>query len=130
MKRYLAAAVAAVIASAPVPQAMAGKADDTLNIVWERELESLDNYVNTAREGIIVSRMVWDGLIYRNPYTLKYEPLIASSWKWVDNLTLEFVIRDGIKFHNGEDLTAEDVDLQLDIQSRERCEGAAQCQLD
>ncbi len=109
MNRYLIAAVAAVIAWAPVPQAMAGKADDTLNIVWERELESLDNYVNTAREGIIVSRMVWDGLIYRNPHTLKYEPLIASSWKWVDNLTLEFVIRDGIKFHNGEDLTAEDV---------------------
>ena len=80
MKRYLAAAIAAaVVALAPVPQAMAGKADDTMNVVWERELETLDNYFNTAREGIIVSRMVWDSLIYRNPQTLEYEPLLATS---------------------------------------------------
>jgi peptide/nickel transport system substrate-binding protein len=110
MKRYLAAAIAAaVVALAPVPQAMAGKADDTMNVVWERELETLDNYFNTAREGIIVSRMVWDSLIYRNPQTLEYEPLLATSWKWVDSTTLEFEIRDGVKFHDGTTMTAEDV---------------------
>lgn len=114
MKHLVFGAVAASIAAgiaavSAVPAAHAGKADDTLNIVWERELETVDNYFNTAREGIIFSRLTWDSLIYRDPSDLSYKPLIASSWKWVDDLTLEFVIKDGLKFHNGEDLTAEDV---------------------
>ena len=39
--------------------AYAGKSDDTLNVAIDRELESIDNYYNTAREGIVISRMVW-----------------------------------------------------------------------
>ena len=44
-----------------------GKSDDTLNVAIDRELESIDNYYNTAREGIVISRMVWDALLYRDP---------------------------------------------------------------
>lgn len=92
-----------------VPAALAGKADDTLNVVWERELENVDSYFNTAREGIIVSRMTWDALLYRDPATMEYKPLIAKSYKWVDDTTLEFELREGITFHNGEELDADDV---------------------
>lgn len=110
MKRLLAAsALASLALVSAAPAALAGKADDTLNIVWERELENVDFYFNTAREGIIFSRLTWDGLLYRDPKTMEYVPLIAKSYKWVNDLTLEFELREGITFHNGEELDADDV---------------------
>ncbi len=107
MKKNLAAllAVVSVIAS-PV---VADKADDTLNLAWKNDLENLDAYQNTAREGIILARHVWDGLIYRNPETSEYEGNLATEWRWVDDTTLEFSLREGVKFHNGEAFNADDV---------------------
>lgn len=89
--------------------AQAGKSDDTLRFASERELENVDNYFNTAREGIIIARHVWDNLIYRHPETFEYKPLLATSWKWVDNVTIDVELRKGVKFHNGEKFDADDV---------------------
>jgi peptide/nickel transport system substrate-binding protein len=50
-----------------------------------------------------------------------YSPSLAESWTVSeDNLTYEFTIRNGVKFHNGEPVTAEDVKFSL-----ERYHGAA-----
>jgi peptide/nickel transport system substrate-binding protein len=89
--------------------ALAGKADDTLNIAFDRELESLDSYINTAREGILISRMVWDGLLYRDPQTNEYTGNLATSYQWIDDVTMEFELRQGVTFHNGEPFDADDV---------------------
>ncbi|WP_151613173.1 ABC transporter substrate-binding protein [Sinorhizobium alkalisoli] len=99
-------ALAAVLASG---QAMADKASDTLNAAFTKELESVDSYFNSAREGVILQRSIWDGLIYSNPQTGEYQGNLATSWKWVDDTTLEFKLREGVKFHNGEEFDAEDV---------------------
>lgn len=40
---------------------------------------------------------------------MKIEPLLADSWKRVDDLTWKFHIREGVKFHNGKPVTAEAV---------------------
>lgn len=89
--------------------AQAGKADDTLNIAWGREQASLDYYFQNAREGIIVNRHVWDNLLYQDPKTGEFKPLLAKSYKVIDDQTFEFVIRKGVKFHNGKELTVDDV---------------------
>jgi peptide/nickel transport system substrate-binding protein len=102
----LAVLAALVIVAGPV---CAGKKDNTLNFAWKKELETLDRYYNTAREGMIVSRLVYDDLIYRNPETWKYEPLLATSWKWIDDVTIELELRQGVTFHNGEKFDADDV---------------------
>jgi len=95
----------------------AGKKDDTLNVAWEKELESLDAYYNTAREGVILGRHIYDSLLYRHPDTLEYKPLLAESYKWADKLTIEMELRKGVKFHNGDTFDADDVVYTLNFVS-------------
>ena len=105
--------VGALLAAGVSTAAHAGKSNDTLNVAIDRELESIDNYYNTAREGIVISRMVWDGLLYRDPKTNEYLPNLATAYKWVDSKTLQFDLRKGVKFHNGEKFDADDVVFTL-----------------
>lgn len=44
----------------------------------------------------------------------EYQPLLAESFEQVDDLTYEFVIKEGIKFHNGDEMTIEDVMFSLE----------------
>lgn len=92
-----------------VPPALAGKKDDTLYVAFEKELENVDRYFNTAREGIVFARHVYDNLLWRDPKTMEYKGLLAKSWKWVNDTTLDMEIRQGVTFHNGAKLTADDV---------------------
>lgn len=95
--------------------AWAGKKDDTLNIATTKELENADRYFNTAREGIIFARHVYDNLLYRDPKTYEYKPLLAKSFKWVDDTTMAMELRQGVKFHNGSEMTADDVVYTLNF---------------
>lgn len=38
-------------------------------------------------------------------------PGLATAWRWIDELTWEADLRQGVKFHNGDELTAEDVEF-------------------
>ena len=95
----------------------AEKSNSTLNFAWTKELETLDRYYNTAREGMIVSRHVYDDLVYRDPETWEYKPLLATSWKWIDPTTMELELRQGVVFHNGEKFDADDVVYTLNYVS-------------
>lgn len=95
--------------------AFAGKKDDTLNIAFSKELETLDRYFNTAREGIVVSRHVYDNLLYRDPVTYEYKGLLAESFKWNSDTEMEIQLRKGVLFHNGQEMTADDVVYTLNF---------------
>ncbi len=87
----------------------AGSEDNSLSIAWGGELATLDRYYNTLREGIIVGRLVWDSLLYKDPESLEFKPLLAKSYAFVDNTTIDFELRQGVTFHNGEAFDADDV---------------------
>jgi len=89
--------------------AAAGKKGGTINIALEKELETLDWYFNTAREGIVLSQHAYDFLIYRDPVTFEHKPLLATSWKWLSDTVLELELRQGVVFHNGAKFSADDV---------------------
>src|SRR3546814_12802867 len=89
--------------------AWAGKEDDTLNIAWREELPTYDAYYASPRESVLLARLVWDNLVDRDPVTFEYKPLLAESYEWIDEKTLEFRLRKGITFHNGEPFDADDV---------------------
>lgn len=100
---------AALVIITFIPTAQAGKADDTLNFAFKEELKSMDNYFTTDRVTIVMGRLLYDSLLYRDPETFKYKPLLATAYKYVDDQTIEFELRRGVKYHNGEEFDADDV---------------------
>ncbi|HBI28519.1 MAG TPA: ABC transporter substrate-binding protein, partial [Deltaproteobacteria bacterium] len=89
--------------------AFAGKSNNTLTWTTDRDLDVALPYYNNTREVVVMSYMGWDTLLFRNPKTFEYEPLLATSYKWVDTVTLEFDLRNDVTFHNGKKFSADDV---------------------
>jgi peptide/nickel transport system substrate-binding protein len=69
---------------------------------------TLDPADYSHRQTETVVRNIFDGLVTR---TLNGQvvPQIAESYIWLNDRTLKFELKRNIQFHNGEDLTAEDV---------------------
>jgi peptide/nickel transport system substrate-binding protein len=63
----------------------------------------------TAQEPMYESLMEWDK-------NLNLKPAIASSYVIKDAKTIDFTIRPGIKFSNGQPVTADDIKYSFDLQ--------------
>ncbi|MDO9526660.1 MAG: ABC transporter substrate-binding protein [Gemmobacter sp.] len=64
---------------------------------------------------------IWESLIGRNLRgQLEAQPMLATEWRRIDDQTVELKLREGVKFHNGDEMTAEDVVFTF---SRERMFG-------
>src|SRR5262245_29858472 len=57
---------------------------------------------------------MYDRLVDRDPKNYKPVPMLASSWKAVNDTTWGFIPRQGVKFHNGEPFTAASVKATMD----------------
>jgi peptide/nickel transport system substrate-binding protein len=88
--------------------ALAGKADDTLNWATDREVAVIDPYYNNTRELVVMGHLGWDAMLFRNLETGEYEPLLATGWEWIDNVTMELELRKGVTFHDGTSFGSED----------------------
>jgi len=92
-------------AGAPVPS--------TLVIDQSGAPATLDPGLQWDTESYEVYRNIFDQLLARNPKTNAIEPDVATKWKSVTPTEWQFTIRSGIKFTNGEPLTAADVSFSL-----------------
>jgi len=95
--------------------AQAQKSADTLRIVFRDGVPNIDPYYNNLRTGLVLAHHGWDTLVYRDPGTFDIKPLLATEWKFVDAVTLDFTLRQGVKFHDGSSLTADDVVYTLNL---------------
>jgi peptide/nickel transport system substrate-binding protein len=57
---------------------------------------------------------IYDRLLDRDAKTFKPKPMLAESWRIVNDTTWEFKLRKGVKFHNGEPFTAQSVKATID----------------
>ena len=101
--------MAAVVAALVAQPAAAQKSRDELRVIWRNVIPNVDPYFNGLRDGVVFAHHVWDHLIERDPDTFEYRPGLATEWKWVNDTTIELVLRQGVKFHDGSAFGAEDV---------------------
>ncbi len=100
-------AAAALVAVGGTAQAQ--KSADTLRVVWYDQIVNVNPYYNQLRAGLVVAHQAFDGLVYRDPATFEIKPLLATSWKYTNDTTLQFTLRQGVKFQDGSPFTADDV---------------------
>ena len=75
--------------------------------------DSMDPHWSTLGGQAEALRHVFDTVVMADE-KLQLKPGLAVSWKPVDETTWEFKIRQGVKFHDGSELTAEDVKFSID----------------
>ena len=109
-------ALAGVLAAAT--PALAGKRDQSVKFAYDQAPENVDPFFNNVRIGVIIGQHVWDTLVYRDPNTGEYKGQLATAWRQVDDKTLEFDLRQGVKFHDGEEFDADDVVYTLNFVSK------------
>jgi peptide/nickel transport system substrate-binding protein len=69
----------------------------------------------TAYGSWIADSVINEGLLQMNNETLKLEPCLAESWEISpDKLTYTFHLRRGVKWHDGQPFTADDVKFTYD----------------
>lgn len=85
-------------------------------IVNSNTLDVLREQSNVGERIFFTS--LWEGLIGRDWLgNLSSRPGLATEWRRIDDQTVELKLRQGVKFHNGDEMTAEDVVFTF---SRER----------
>lgn len=102
MKTLLCLAAALVLV---IPAAAAAV---TLNVGAASGVNSLDPHFHNETPTNSANYNIFDGLVNfdneLNPF-----PVLAESWNVINDTTWEFKLRRGVKFHNGNDFTADDV---------------------
>jgi peptide/nickel transport system substrate-binding protein len=107
---FVAALAAAILAA---NQAQAQKSADTLRIPFADPIQTASLYYDAKNEVALTSMATFDTLICYDRHTGGYLPLLATSWRQVDDRTLEFTLRQDVTFHDGSPFTADDVVFTL-----------------
>src|SRR5690554_2612959 len=96
---------AAMTAAALSPAAMA---DNTLRMAYDADPVSMDIHEQLSGGILQLSHMAFDPLV-RWTKDFEFEPRLVTQWEQVDDTTMRMSVRDGVSFHSGNPLTAEDV---------------------
>ncbi|SDL05276.1 glutathione ABC transporter substrate-binding protein [Natronincola ferrireducens] len=81
---------------------------DVLVVAQGADPKSLDPQATTDAPAGRVSSQIFENLVEQDE-DMNVVPGLAESWDIVDGNTYVFHLRKGVKFHNGEELTANDV---------------------
>jgi len=95
-------------AAAPTAQS-----SGTLVVDTTAEAESLDPPLVAQFSGNSIINSVFDSLLERD-YSGALVPMLAESWSFPDPNTVEFKLRQGVSFHNGEPFKATSVKFSID----------------
>lgn len=75
--------------------------------------ETMDPHYSALGTHADAMKHVYDTLVSSDE-TLQLQPGLATSWEPIDDDTWEFKLREGVKFHDGSDFTAEDVKFSIE----------------
>jgi peptide/nickel transport system substrate-binding protein len=84
-----------------------------LRIAVAADVTSIDPHFYNLFPNNNIAEHIFDKLVRMDPDS-RMIPGLATSWKTIDPTTWEFKLRKGVKFHDGSELTAEDVVFSID----------------
>ena len=84
-----------------------------ISIALGADVTSIDPHFHNLTPNNNVGHHIFDTLVGRDARG-RLQPALAESWRTVDDLTWEFKLRKGVKFHDGSDFTAADVVFSLE----------------
>ncbi|GLC82043.1 ABC transporter substrate-binding protein [Lacrimispora brassicae] len=87
---------------------------DTLTWAQGADITSLDPHQGKETTAVQVTKHIFDTLTVVNPETGELEPSLAESWEQTSDTSYVFKLRQDVKFHDGSQMTAEDVKFSLD----------------
>ncbi len=108
MKNLLAAVAVSLLAALSI----AASAAD-LSIALGADVTSIDPHFHNLTPNNNVCGHIFEPLVNKDPRG-RLTPALAESWRAIDDLTWEFKLRRGVKFHDGSGFTAADVAFSLD----------------
>lgn len=118
--KSLVLAFALVISTILAMPAAADEADPvTLTVALTGAPTYLDPHIQASTDSYRVVTQIFDRLVELDA-DMNLVPVLAESWEVTDELTTVFHLRQGVKFHDGNEMTAEDVKYSL-----ERCIASA-----
>ncbi|HEV7252988.1 MAG TPA: ABC transporter substrate-binding protein [Mesorhizobium sp.] len=102
------------LASQPA-SAQEPKPGGAITITYKDDVATLDPAIGYDWQNWSMIKSLFDGLMDYEPGTTTLRPDLAESYEISDDgKTFTFKLRPGVKFHNGREMTAEDVKYTLD----------------
>ena len=104
---------AALVAGAVFSQSVAAKEGGTLVMLVQPEPPTLASYLSTSGPIGAVAAKIYDGLLEYD-LNLQPQPSLAETWTVApDGMKITFKLRKGVKFHDGQPLSAADVQFSI-----------------
>mgnify|MGYP003290902547 FL=1 len=82
---------------------------ETVTVALPEDITNLDVQESNATMNLVIQQCIHDPLIKLSADGQSFECKVAESYEQTSDTTWQFNIRKGIKFHNGNELTADDV---------------------
>jgi peptide/nickel transport system substrate-binding protein len=89
-------------------------AKDSIVISYRTPASSMHPHAQRTNTEATICKSIFDTLVDRDPNG-KLIPSLATSWKMVSPTQWRFNLRQGVKWHNGDEFTADDVAFSLKI---------------
>lgn len=90
-----------------------GDRGDTIKLAWNSQPPTLDTHVTNTNVVRDIARQMYETLLTFNG-NYEITPMLAESYEVsTDNKTVTFKLREGVLFHNGKEMKAEDVVASL-----------------
>jgi peptide/nickel transport system substrate-binding protein len=99
----------AALAALSAGPAFAQKSEDIVRIAVNDSFATLDGFHFPLDEAAAFDRSVYLALMNFDANKKQWVPILAKSFKRIDNQTLEFELREDVTFHNGNKFDAQDV---------------------
>jgi peptide/nickel transport system substrate-binding protein/oligopeptide transport system substrate-binding protein len=116
MRKFILSSVAIVALSVAAPAvAQEAQPGGEIVVTYKDDVATLDPAIGYDWQNWSMIKSLFDGLMDYEPGTSTLRPDLAESYEISpDGMTFTFKLRPGVKFHNGREMTAEDIKYSIE----------------